>query len=91
MPLKRDPAVITVLGMGYEDKDVLEAANFVKESCKYQSPCLFLFKVLLVFVCIFFKIHLLLITIFREISVHTEGYQTRMWYVPCFFFIMQST
>ncbi|BFZ08653.1 hypothetical protein BsWGS_11692 [Bradybaena similaris] len=32
MPLKRDPAVITVLGMGYEDKDVLEAANFVKES-----------------------------------------------------------
>jgi baculoviral IAP repeat-containing protein 7/8 len=32
MPLKRDPAVITVLDMGFIEKDVLEAANFVKES-----------------------------------------------------------
>uniref|UniRef100_A0A0B7BEB1 RING-type domain-containing protein n=1 Tax=Arion vulgaris TaxID=1028688 RepID=A0A0B7BEB1_9EUPU len=31
VPLKRDPAVLTVLDIGYLEKDVIEAANFVKE------------------------------------------------------------
>ncbi|BFZ10832.1 hypothetical protein BsWGS_13870 [Bradybaena similaris] len=32
MPLKRDPAVLTVLEMGYSEQDVIEAANYVKDT-----------------------------------------------------------
>ncbi|CAG5122108.1 unnamed protein product [Candidula unifasciata] len=32
MPLKRDPAVLTVLEMGYCEKDVIEAAKYVKDT-----------------------------------------------------------